>query len=137
MCDSRRQHQEQKCCGVQHYDDWKYSKWVKIRNQERNVTSIDDENFAHAPDSCCKTVLDNCGTMAHPNNFYEHGCLKQIVDFFERNLLVLSIAAVFVLMIQLVALVSSLLLLNKLRKKNIWEWYRGLAKATQTTYKVR
>ncbi|XP_063719948.1 tetraspanin-11-like [Symsagittifera roscoffensis] len=115
-------HQDHQCCGVNSFMDWQYSSWVQ--NQNRGKSADDgDEMFVHVPDSCCKTVLDNCGTMSHPNNLHNQGCFKQVADFFARNLLVLSLCAICVILLQVMALVSALVLLKRVRKQVVWQWY--------------
>ena len=124
---------KQQCCGVSSYSDWQYSKWVMKQNymltksntlSSNSVNSPnDDSNFVHAPDSCCKTIDDTCGTMAHPNNLHNQGCFKQVADFFARNLLVVSLCAIVVMLLEILALVAAIVLLNRVRKQIVWQWY--------------
>ena len=96
----------------------------KILSQESSVFET-----LHAPDSCCKTVLKHCGILAHPNNLFEHGCLQKIMDLLEENIVLLVAAGLVVMIVQFMALISALYLLNRLRRKVIWEWNKGLSKA--------
>merc|ERR1712043_38199 len=131
------------------YSDWIDSRYVMIENQTLQaelekvhntksnfenpdwILELDSDRFRLrvAPDTCCKTVVYYCGTMAHPNNLFEQGCFQSAVNFFSRNKLIFLVFAVIISVVQLLALSTALLLLKKLRKKVIWEWNKGLSAA--------
>ena len=64
-----------KCCGVNEFQDWD-------QNPTLNMTSS-------VPDSCCKTLTENCGVgKLHNddiNDIYEKGCLINFFDVVNDN----------------------------------------------------
>lgn len=47
------------CCGAGSYQDWKYSKWLQDAAISNKV-----------PDSCCKSIMHECGVRDHPSNIF-------------------------------------------------------------------
>lgn len=127
-------HQRNKCCGASNYVDWKYSSWLKQQTEVGVVSTIETKvgafgqpvasgTLIFAPDSCCKTVLANCGYLLHPNNLYETGCAQTIHEVYDRNLIKLAVIGFVLAFFELLAFVSSLYLLNRVRKQLVWQWY--------------
>ena len=76
--------QEFSCCGVRSFSDWTTSVWM--RNHEK----------MKVPDSCCKTMTQECGVRDHPSNIAYVGCLQRyanIVRPTQTNLINITISA--------------------------------------------
>ena len=50
--------QQMECCGLNSYEDWKFSNWYKDESQQIYLV----------PDSCCRTITEGCGKSVGPNN---------------------------------------------------------------------
>lgn len=91
------------CCGIQNYTDWKHVPWAKMTNLT-------------VPNSCC--IKKNCHN-GHPFNshdIYQEGCYKKIVDFVNKNISIISSAAVGLATFQLLGAILSCCLAKHINK---------------------
>lgn len=53
-----------KCCGAVRFEEYRESVWLKSRRKDL----IRASGNRLVPDSCCFSMLDNCGESDHPSN---------------------------------------------------------------------
>ncbi|KAK3517769.1 hypothetical protein QTP70_018330 [Hemibagrus guttatus] len=84
--------QDFKCCGSNNSFDWQQSKYIQSQEAEQRVV----------PDSCCKTVTQNCGRRDHPSNIYkvEGGCITKLEQFLADHLLIIGAVGIGVACLQ-------------------------------------
>lgn len=95
-----------KCCGTTGYMSWNASTQMKESNS--------------VPDSCCIEFSVDCGqgklTPAHKAEFYDAGCHQILMDYLNKYLVAVGIAAAVVAVIQLIGIIFAFCLANQLRK---------------------
>ncbi|XP_060532374.1 CD151 antigen-like [Cylas formicarius] len=96
-------HQELKCCGAQTFSDWKYSEWLENASLPNKV-----------PDSCCKTVLPDCGVRDHPSNIFRAGCEEKVAYALKFSLWIMCAVCLGVSVVQVIGVVFSIKLFLKL-----------------------
>lgn len=75
------------------------------------VESQKDKVYLLVPDSCCKSVVTNCGKSDHPSNIYAimgdtpTGCMTKLEKYFQNHLIVLAIAGFAVAGVQLAVMI--------------------------------
>ncbi|PSN33010.1 Tetraspanin-11 [Blattella germanica] len=94
-----------KCCGANLFEDWKYSRWLK----ENPSVEL------KVPDSCCKTILPNCGRRDHPNNIHYTGCRHRLADEVRDHLIILSAVGLGICVLQIFGMIFSCCLYIKLK----------------------
>eukprot|EP00088_Acartia_fossae_P002135 TRINITY_DN1083_c0_g1_i1.p1 TRINITY_DN1083_c0_g1~~TRINITY_DN1083_c0_g1_i1.p1 ORF type:complete len:244 (-),score=82.06 TRINITY_DN1083_c0_g1_i1:403-1134(-) len=90
-----------KCCGVTSYTDW--------TNAGNSV-----------PKSCCKNGQDTC----EQKDYFQAGCLALLEDTFINNIGIVGGVALGVAFLQLVGVVFSCCLANRIRKSGAYEHCR-------------
>ncbi|XP_068128801.1 tetraspanin-7-like [Hyperolius riggenbachi] len=99
------------CCGVHSYHDWLDSPW-SLEQQDPHH----GHNNGSVPSSCCQTRK---GCRNNPL-FYEapgihiEGCFKKVCDFVSDNMFYIATVALGLALIQVVGIVLSCLLANKI-----------------------
>lgn len=98
--------QEFECCGARNYSDW------------RTVL------HGNVPDSCCRTVSDNCGRGIAERplqiaNFtiYTQGCIASVEDYMAGNLVLLGSVGIALILIQVFVVIFSCCLAHSIRKE--------------------
>ncbi|CAG9865349.1 unnamed protein product [Phyllotreta striolata] len=91
------------CCGALGYEDWTYSTWIQ------NETVLNK-----VPDSCCKTVTENCGYRDHPSNINFEGCIGFIVEKIRANFWVIFVTAICICAFHAIGIVLGSILFVKL-----------------------
>jgi len=95
--------QDFQCCGVDEYNDWDDSLFIKVDNPLGLKT----------PQSCCKTVSPECSTSDHPSNIYrvlgtaKMGCLLKLKTYFTDHLFILSITGIVVALLEILVMILS------------------------------
>ncbi|KAJ8919546.1 hypothetical protein NQ315_002167 [Exocentrus adspersus] len=95
--------QKLECCGAGSYQDWKYSKWLQDATISNKV-----------PDSCCKTILYECGTRDHPSNIYFAGCMEPVSFELKWFLWLICAVSLGLCLIQVIGIVLGIVLFLKL-----------------------
>ncbi|XP_064480085.1 CD151 antigen-like isoform X2 [Ornithodoros turicata] len=98
-------HQSFKCCGAVGFEDWLHSKWLKANRQLRNKV----------PDSCCKTVLPQCGVHDHPSNIYYDGCVNALQQQVREHLVIIGAVGLGICLVQVFGMIFSCCLYVRLR----------------------
>ncbi|XP_025829460.1 CD151 antigen isoform X2 [Agrilus planipennis] len=93
------------CCGAVSFDDWKYSRWRTENLSGKNLV----------PDSCCKTILPECGKRDHPSNINYSGCLTKMAHHMKYHLFVLCAVGLGICVVQIIGIILSCKLYFKLR----------------------
>uniref|UniRef100_A0A094ZKG6 CD151 antigen n=1 Tax=Schistosoma haematobium TaxID=6185 RepID=A0A094ZKG6_SCHHA len=69
--------QKFKCCGSRSYRDWTDS---IFQNYSKRNEILPYPNYQLVvPDSCCVRSVKSCGTLPHPSNVYNEGCMESIL----------------------------------------------------------
>ncbi|CAH8529049.1 unnamed protein product [Schistosoma intercalatum] len=69
--------QKFKCCGSRSYRDWTDS---IFQNYSKRNEILPYPNYPLVvPDSCCVRSIKSCGTLPHPSNVYNEGCMESIL----------------------------------------------------------
>uniref|UniRef100_A0A1A8RKH9 Tetraspanin n=1 Tax=Nothobranchius rachovii TaxID=451742 RepID=A0A1A8RKH9_9TELE len=89
--------QEFKCCGSSSSSDWAENQWIHLESAKGRVV----------PDSCCKTVVDLCGTRDHPSNIFkvEGGCMTKLGKFIRDHLKIIGAVGVGIACVQIIGMV--------------------------------
>lgn len=97
--------QEFKCCGAVRFDDWSFSRW-----------RLDHKSGANrVPDSCCRSVTEQCGKSHHPSNIYYSGCIYKLTSTMESHLNILGAVGLGICVLQLFGMMFSCCLYGKLK----------------------
>ncbi|XP_059140731.1 tetraspanin-36-like [Physella acuta] len=99
---------EFECCGVRNATDWEKSAYWK-QNHTKEV-----------PLSCCKTDIGNatCSPILGSSTIFNKGCLNELNDQFRKNLVYIATSVVFLAVIQLLALISTCILVCRTRSEH-------------------
>ncbi|XP_046369144.1 tetraspanin-4-like isoform X2 [Haliotis rufescens] len=90
------------CCGVDNFTDWyRIKAWP---------------DAMRVPDSCCLHPVEFCGKL-DKSFWFERGCLGEIEYWFVRNMYILGVVGITVGVIQILAMVASVVLFCYLRSK--------------------
>ncbi|XP_023225100.1 tetraspanin-7-like isoform X1 [Centruroides sculpturatus] len=92
-----------KCCGVRSYKDWQQVPWAKTTNLT-------------VPNSCCKVKNCHNGHNIKMSDIYHKGCYEKIVDFVNKNINIISSAAVGLAVFQLLGAILSCCLAKHINK---------------------
>lgn len=106
-----------KCCGWNQYDDY------EIHNKDNAV-----------PDTCCKTVVPNCGQRKHPSNIYYDGCVDRFGPILKEYLLILGSVALGFSIVEVFGLIFSCCLYVQMAAS--WATYAPLLCTCVTTANV-
>ncbi|GFR90431.1 tetraspanin [Elysia marginata] len=103
--------QEFHCCGVHNATDWADSASWKT-----NHTGL-------VPESCCKPTHgnDTCVPEITSKDIYHEGCLDKLNSEFRKNLVYIATAAVILALIQLMALLSTCILVCRTREERNYQ----------------
>lgn len=99
--------QEFKCCGSNNSTDWEASSWIRSADSEGRKV----------PDSCCKTIVKNCGRRDHPSNIYkvEGGCISKLEKFILDHLKIIGAVGVGIACVQIIGMVFTCCLYRSLK----------------------
>jgi hypothetical protein len=89
-----------KCCGWTFFDDY------EINNKSNAV-----------PDTCCKTIILNCGQRKHPSNIYYDGCIEKFGPILKEYVLILGSVALGFSIVEVFGLIFSCCLYVQLAAK--------------------
>ncbi|XP_055854003.1 CD151 antigen-like [Episyrphus balteatus] len=106
-----RMQQEYKCCGAIRFEDWRSSEWLSSNRTD----IIRPTNGRVVPDSCCVTLMDNCGLRDHPSNIPYTGCIYQFSDEMRRHLIILGAVGLGICLIHIIGMILSCCLYVKLK----------------------
>ncbi|XP_005099394.1 tetraspanin-3 [Aplysia californica] len=107
--------QEFKCCGVNNATDWLNSAYWKVNHTDT------------VPASCCLHPLPanvttcNTNVTAQSPDIYYEGCIVKLKDEFRLNLIYIAGAVVFLAVVQLLALISTCILVCRTREQNAYQ----------------
>jgi hypothetical protein len=113
--------EEFSCCGVHNASDWLESDYWKL-NHTNTV-----------PLSCCKTNHTVCNPTLGSDDIYEEGCLNKLNNEFNKNLAYIAGAAVFLAVVQLLALVSTCILVCRTKEE---QYYQTLPEQTNAGWRI-
>ncbi|XP_072259198.1 tetraspanin-11-like [Pyxicephalus adspersus] len=110
--------QDFKCCGSDSYEDWRYSLYTITANTSGTIV----------PDSCCKTMTEECGRRDHPSNIYrvEGGCMTKLEIFLQEHLLLIGAISIGIACFQLIGVSMSACFLCVLYKEEKEELYNTI-----------
>lgn len=97
------------CCGVRNATDWRKSPYWK--NLHPNSV----------PESCCRQNLPanaTCNTNLDSHDINIQGCVMKLKDEFRLNLIYIAGAVVFLAVVQLLALISTCILVCRTKEEN-------------------
>lgn len=99
--------QEFKCCGSNNSSDWVESAWIRSSFAKGRMV----------PDSCCKTVTQECGLRDHPSNIYkvEGGCITKLEKFILDHLKIIGAVGVGIACVQIIGMVFTCCLYRSLK----------------------
>ncbi|KAK0057382.1 tetraspanin-3 [Biomphalaria pfeifferi] len=102
---------EFECCGVRNASDWEASTFWKI-NHTNTV-----------PTSCCKPLHGNltCNPTLGSDTIFNQGCLTELNSEFNNNLVYIATTAVFLAVIQFLALISACILVCRTRDEQEYQ----------------
>ncbi|XP_075462108.1 CD151 antigen-like [Ascaphus truei] len=71
------------------------------------------------PDSCCKTVTQECGLRDHPSNIYkvEGGCITKLETFIRSHLLIIGAVGIGIACVQLFGMIFTCCLYKSLKSE--------------------
>uniref|UniRef100_A0A3Q3XHS9 Tetraspanin n=1 Tax=Mola mola TaxID=94237 RepID=A0A3Q3XHS9_MOLML len=92
---------DMKCCGVNNSSDWRY-----LAPGGNTV-----------PDSCCLNITRSCGngTMTDPTIVYQKGCHDAVVQFLQKNIQWVIVAALVIAFLQIMGIVFACVLMRGIR----------------------
>ncbi|RUS72028.1 hypothetical protein EGW08_020212 [Elysia chlorotica] len=102
------QHEFQ-CCGVHNATDW-----ADAASWKTNHTGL-------VPESCCKPQNTTCIPKLTSDDIYHEGCLNKLNEEFRQNLVYIATAAVILALIQLMALLSTCILVCRTREERNYQ----------------
>ncbi|XP_018564815.1 CD151 antigen-like [Anoplophora glabripennis] len=91
------------CCGAESYQDWKYSNWLQ------NTAVLNK-----VPDSCCKSILYECGIRDHPSNIFLEGCSEPVASQLKWFLWLICAVSLGFCLIQVIGIIFGIVLFLKL-----------------------
>ena len=99
---------EFKCCGVEEFTDW---------------GEVDSFNkTGSVPDSCCKTVEEDCGNGQLINSnlhiIYTNGCLTKVENVIKDNVMIVGIIGAAVVVTQIIVICIACCLGKSMRSAN-------------------
>lgn len=99
--------QEFKCCGSNNSEDWSDSIWIKSPQA----------NGRKVPDSCCKTITEECGRRVHPSNIYkvEGGCITKLENFIQEHLRIIGAVGLGIACVQIFGMIFTCCLYRSLK----------------------
>ncbi|XP_040164117.1 CD151 antigen-like isoform X1 [Anopheles arabiensis] len=103
--------QEFSCCGAVRFEDWRHSVW--LRSRRKNLIKPTEGRLV--PDSCCITVVSNCGLRDGPSNIHYTGCIYGMMDDLKYHLIILGAIGLGLSAIQVFGMVLSCCLYVKLK----------------------
>ncbi|CAH8504114.1 unnamed protein product [Schistosoma turkestanicum] len=83
--------QKFKCCGSRSYRDWTDS--VFQNHSKLNEIFPYPEYSLVVPDSCCVRSVKSCGTLPHPSNVYNEGCMESILLNLREQYYIICVVA--------------------------------------------
>ncbi|CAG5136495.1 unnamed protein product [Candidula unifasciata] len=112
--------EEFSCCGVQNASDWLSSTYWRQNHSDT------------VPSSCCKSN-QTCTPKLGSQNIYYDGCLSKLDQEFNKNLVYVISAAVFLALVQLLALLSACILVCRITEER---QYQTLADQSPSGWRV-
>ncbi|XP_021119685.1 EF-hand calcium-binding domain-containing protein 4A isoform X1 [Heterocephalus glaber] len=99
--------QEFHCCGSNNSQDWRDSEWIHSGQAGKRVV----------PDSCCKTVVPDCGRRDHASNIYkvEGGCITKLETFIQDHLRVIGAVGIGIACVQVFGMIFTCCLYRSLK----------------------
>ncbi|BFY97206.1 hypothetical protein BsWGS_00246 [Bradybaena similaris] len=97
------------CCGVHQPSDWGNSAYWKVNHTDT------------VPTSCCNTTFSVCNTTLNSVTIYHEGCLDKLNDEFSQNLIYLTGTAIFLVVVQFLALLSTCILVCRTREEQQYQ----------------
>lgn len=97
------------CCGIHNATDWLSSAYWKVNHTDT------------VPTSCCRDDLPaniTCNPSIYSHDINTQGCIKKLKDEFRLNLIYIAVAVVFMACIQLLALISTCILVCRTKEQN-------------------
>nr|XP_057933813.1 tetraspanin-11 isoform X3 [Doryrhamphus excisus] len=99
--------QDFKCCGSDNHQDWTTSVYITSKHARGRLV----------PDSCCKSMMPDCGVRDHPSNIYnvEGGCITKLEQFLAQHLLVIGAVGIGVACLQICGMVLTCCLYRRIK----------------------
>ncbi|CAG5121527.1 unnamed protein product [Candidula unifasciata] len=97
------------CCGVHRASDWENSEYWKMNHTDT------------VPTSCCNVTFVTCNATLNSDTIYQEGCLDKLNSEFSQNLIYLTGTAIFLVVVQFLALLSTCILVCRTREEQQYQ----------------
>lgn len=101
------------CCGFKSYKDWEENPRYKCSANTRDSCGV--------PDSCCKTIVEDCGRnvrrMSDPESLNNRGCEISLLNYIEKHLDILGATALSFAILHILGIFVVYMLITKIEDR--------------------